>query len=187
MGGYKTTTGTPSIFEFSVVRSVKALFFREWALLFFPINWSIEPELWLTLAAVLMIATFLFLGKVSRRGVLASLAFVIIAVLPAQHLLLIGADLSGSRILYLPSIGFALFWGFLIEGSALPLAAAAGLLLFQTAALEHNLLVWRDVAFRAREICRSGVDLRDRPATLNGVYFLSKGFDECVLVNSRSQ
>ena len=36
-----------------------------------------------------------------------ALAFTLAAAIPVQHLLLIGPDLNGSRVLYLPSIGFA--------------------------------------------------------------------------------
>ena len=36
VGGYVSASGEPSIFQFSAVRSAKALFFRQWAILFFP-------------------------------------------------------------------------------------------------------------------------------------------------------
>jgi hypothetical protein len=201
IGGYTTAAGEPSIFQFSVVRSAKALLFRQWAILFFPINWSKPPGPVLKIASAAMIlaaAGFLRWSNGSRRRLLLSLAFVILAVLPAQHLLLIGADLSGARILYLPSVGLALFWGFAVEGCAhriARLALPAGLLLFQTAALEHNLGIWRDVAFRSQQICRNfgaeiardprPVSVRNLPATMDGVFFLKNGFPQCVAINSR--
>ena len=160
IGGYTTISGTPSIFEFNPILSAKALFYRQWGILFFPINWSAEPGIVLkTAAAVMLLAAALFLQycRARRRFLAASLAFVIIAVLPAQHLLLIGADLSGARILYLPAAGLALFWGFAlegIEGARLQIALAAGLLAFQITALEHNLRIWRNVAIEAQRICR---------------------------------
>jgi hypothetical protein len=200
IGGYTTASGEPSIFQFSAIRSAKALFFRQWAILFFPINWSQNPGLVLKAAAVFMIvsaAGFLRWSQAPRRNLLLSLAFVIVAVLPAQHLLLIGADLSGARILYLPSVGWALFWGFAAAGVPFPIARVAlpaGLLLFHLAALEHNLQIWRSVALESRQICRDfgagishetgPVAVHDLPATRNGVFFLKNGFPQCVAFNS---
>ncbi len=44
---------------------------------------------------------------------LAAIVLEIIAALPVEHLLLMGADLAGARVLYLPVLGLALFWGVL--------------------------------------------------------------------------
>jgi hypothetical protein len=200
VGGYTTANGEPSIFNFSLIRTSKALFFRQWAILFFPINWSTGLGFALKAATVLMIAAvagFLLRASPSRTRLAASLLFVIAAVLPAQHLLLIGSDLSGARVLYLPAVGLALFWGFTVDGlpaNSIRIALAAGLLIFQTAALEHNLAIWREVAFRSQGICRDfgaeiarapgPVAVRDLPATRNGVYFLKNGFPQCVGANS---
>ncbi len=200
IGGYTTATGAPSIFQFSAVRSLKALFYRQWAILFFPVNWSREPGLALKAATVLMIAAaagFLRFSHGPRRLLGASLGFVVLAVLPAQHLLLIGTDLSGARVLYLPTVGLALFWGFAVEGVHLRwarYALPAALLAFQMAALEHNLAIWRDVAVLSQRTCAAlgaemardprPVVVRDLPATREGVFFLYRGFPQCVELNS---
>jgi hypothetical protein len=200
IGGYTTVSGAPSIFQFSALRSAKALLYRQWAILFFPINWSRSPGFVLQTATVVMVVTaagFLRFSHGPRRLLAASLAFVALAALPAQHLLLIGTDLSGARVLYLPAVGLALFWGFAVDGChwrfaryALP----AGLLLFQTAALEHNLGIWRDIAFLSQRTCRAlgaemardprPVAVSNLPATRDGVFFLSNGFPQCVAINT---
>jgi len=57
----------------------------------------------------------------AMRPLLCSLAVLIVACLPVEHLLLIGPALTGARVLYLPSLGFALFWAAILiapHGSA---------------------------------------------------------------------
>jgi len=48
--------------------------------------------------------------RVSRPNLFPAILFVLLASLPALPLLLIGSDLAGARVLYLPSIGISLFW-----------------------------------------------------------------------------
>ena len=194
VGGYVTTAGAPAILQFSLLRTVKGLFFRQWAILFFPVNWSTSDLLLkLTLPIALIAAGALAIYSSASRKLLAtSLLWVIVAVLPAQHMLLIGQDLSGSRILYLPAIGFALFWALLAERSS-PLLPI-GLLLFQLAALEHNLKLWRDVTLLANRTCLAvgaklqtdprNIVVTDLPNTLRGVYFLRNGFPQCVAIET---
>ena len=124
IGGYTTQTGAPSIFQFSAVRSAKALFYRQWAILLFPINWSRAPGLLLQFATVAMVAVaagFLRYSHGPRRLLATSLGFVVLAALPAQHLLLIGTDLNGARVLYLPAVGLAR------SGASLSTAVRSGL------------------------------------------------------------
>ncbi|MDP9052795.1 MAG: hypothetical protein M3N93_00610 [Acidobacteriota bacterium] len=200
IGGYRTAGGAPSILQFSAIRTVKALLYREWAVLLFPVNWS-SANLILKWAMVLMTgiaAAFPFYSKASRTRLATSLLWVIAAALPAQHLLLIAPDLNGARVLYLPVLGLALFWGFLAEGCDYGIARIllpAGLLLFQLVALEHNLKIWRGVALLGQRTCKAmGAELsRDPrsivvgglPATWQGIYFLKNGFPQCVAINTR--
>jgi len=121
---------------------------------------------------------------------------VFAAALPVQHLLLLGPDLAGARYLYLPVAGLAIFWGALIDGCACSwsLGLAALLLIFNTAALRHNLGPWRTVPASARAVClQAGRLLRDDPRPIEvsglpykkqGVYFLSNGFPQCVAISS---
>jgi hypothetical protein len=196
IGGYRDVGGAPTILNFSLLRTIKGLFYREWAVLFFPLNWSVPPGLWLRLASgVFLLAAIFFLVRLKHVDyrLPACLALVVAASLPVQHLLLIGQDLSGARVLYLPSIGLAMFWGLLAqsyEGKTAPAALTAALLLFQWTALAHNLEIWRGAAQLSRQTCaQAAEELRrdsrpitvlDLPSLWNGVFFLRNGFPQCV-------
>jgi hypothetical protein len=133
-------------------------------------------------------------GRRDRR-VVAFLIFAFVAALPVQQLLLIGPDLEKSRVLYLPSVGFALFLAAALEGLAklewrVPLALA--LICVQTACLEHNLITWLGVARVADRACnavaaslegnRRTVTVLDLPNVVRGVYFFHKGMPDCLEV-----
>jgi hypothetical protein len=119
--------------------------------------------------------------------VLTALGATVAAVLPAAHLALIGSDLYGAPRLYLASAGFAALLGTAVAavpGRAQP-AAGAAILLFHLVALQHNLLIWRDVAATARQTCReasSGFAAPQFPRALDGVPFLLNGYFECVAI-----
>lgn len=195
IGGYQTASNTPTILNFSLLRTLNALFLRLWATLFFPVNWTESPQWWLWTALFLGIAAYVaiaFRGARSGRA-LSFLLFTFIASLPAQHLLLIGADLEKSRILYLSSVGFALFLGVVLETLRKPewrIPAALAIICFQTACLEHNLITWRGVALEARQTCDSvaaylqgnsrTASVLDLPNALRGVYFLHTGMPQCL-------
>jgi hypothetical protein len=64
---------------------------------------------------------------------------------------------------------------------------------FQLAALTHNVLIWRTTAQLAGDVCRTfpallqneeTVAVENLPGAHNGVFFLANGFPDCVLVNS---
>ena len=125
--------------------------------LLFPLNWtSTDLLVKLTLPIVLIASAAMASWSVARRSLLATTLLWVIAP-PAQHLLLIGQDMSGSCILYLPAVGFALFFGLLAENSAasgaLRVLLPAGLILFQFTSLKHNLAIWRDVARLSQNAC----------------------------------
>jgi len=199
IGGYKTETGTPFIFIFNPILTIKALLFRQWAILLFPVNWSAASLIlkWAVLLMVIVAAAFPLASTASRKHLVTSLLWVIAAALPVQHMLLVGPDLNGARVLYLPVLGMALFWGFLAEGCHARVARVllpSGLLLFQVTALEHNLAMWRSVALLAQRTCNQmgtelsrdprSVTVRGLPATWQGVYFLRNGFQQCVAMNT---
>jgi hypothetical protein len=199
IGGYRTETGAATIFQFSAVRTIKALLFRQWAILFFPVNWS-SGGLALKWAMALMVsgaAAFPVYSNAARRHLSTSLLWVVVAALPVQHLLLIGDNLSGARVLYLPVLGLALFWGLIVGGrrpGATGFLLPAAVLAFQLVALEHNLDIWRGVAYLSQRTCKEmgaelardsrNVVVHDLPATWNGVYFLKNGFPQCVALNT---
>ncbi|MGH9916370.1 MAG: hypothetical protein ACRD63_13915, partial [Pyrinomonadaceae bacterium] len=164
IGGYKGANGIPTILDFNLLRKSKALFFRQWAILFFPINWSVSAGPLIALAAVgfflfelICLAQFSLAG-VDMRKLWGAMLMIFAAILPVQHLLLIGQDLSGARVLYLPMIGFAMFWGVLLQGVERSRHQKyirycfghwmwLGVLLFQVAVLNHNVKVWRETAY----------------------------------------
>jgi uncharacterized membrane protein len=171
----------------SVLAALKALLLRLWAVLFFPVNWStpIGVTLGLTMAVYVGALLWLFTAQVPRERLLPAIGFTLIAALPPIQQLLIGADLQKSRLLYLPSIGFCLLIGMVLEylRPRAGTAVAAAILLFQFAALWHNMNAWRDASEKARAVCseaaRTGV-MAAQPGSLNGVYFFANGFPECV-------
>ena len=192
IGGYQTAAHTPAILNFSLSRTLNGVFLRLWATLFFPINWTQPAQWWLWVAFVLAIAAYLLIAIRGRRDrrTLSFLLFTFVAALPVEQFLLIGADLEKSRILYLPSVGFALFLAAVLSRIEWRIPAALALIAFQTACLEHNLLVWRGVAVVAQHACNSvaaslqgnakTVTVLDLPNVLRGVYFFHKGMPDCL-------
>ncbi|HUE22500.1 MAG TPA: glycosyltransferase family 39 protein [Bryobacteraceae bacterium] len=208
IGGYDDSTGVSAIWHSRPLHTLEALLFRQWAFLFFPVNWSVPLEWWLRAAASGFLAILVvFAARAGARReprymegrprLLAGLALVLAADIPVQHLLMFQPDFAGARVLYLPLVGFAIFWAALLDCSAqskVTWAMAAALMVFNVAALEHNLGPWRTTPATAAAVCRGlGGDLANdpRPAfvsglpnRLHGAYFLSNGFPECVEMNS---
>jgi len=204
IGGYADSTGASAVWHSRPLHTSEALFFRQWAFLFFPMNWSVPLEWWLRAAAAVFLAMIVFYaarrgasGGAQRAHLLGGLAFVLAADIPVQHLLMFQPDLAGARVLYLPLAGLAIFWAVMLDHAAqskLAWAMAAALIIFNVAALEHNLRPWRTTPVAAAAVCRAlGRELAkdpraafvgDLPDRLDGVYFLSNGFPECVQMNS---
>jgi hypothetical protein len=201
IGGYRTASGRSLAIHFQWLSALQAIGLRLWAVLFIPLNWSVPPG-----PALRLGFTFLFVGVLGfaacaslRPRRLASLAaFTVCAALPAISLLLIGSDLAGARILYLPSVGAALLWASIaasVPNRKIAVGLCSLLALFQLAALEHNEAVWGSVARTARQACvdagailrhdpRSTLFALDLPRTRNGVYFPQNGFPACVAINA---
>ena len=200
IGGYKTGGGDATILRFSAIRSIRALFFREWAFLFFPINWSADTGVWIKLSVAVFLAVLcgaLLWCRPQRKYLSGSLFLAIAASLPVQHLLLLNQDLAGARVLYLPMLGVSLFWGFVLQqckGRSTLILLATGLLVSQMIVLHHNLSIWREAAFLSQKTCRSlGEELKRTgdaaivaglPSIWHGIFFLRNGFSQCVAMNS---
>jgi len=197
LGGHVSSqTGRPLFLTLDVLRTVKTLCWRAWAILFFPVNWDVRPALWLGLTLVLAAAGLVALSRAraERRTLISLLAFVVVALLPVLPLALVGTDLAGARLYYLPSVGVALLLGAALDGvrsRTLRVGVAAALLLFHFAALRHELGVWESVATLARRTCvdaapaivrsaGSQVVIQGLPDSIDGVFFLGNGFSECV-------
>lgn len=196
VGGYRdTTTGSPEVLHLGLLSSLKAILLRLWAALCFPLNWSVEPGWVLAVLLMLNVAGLILASTTSVRHsrVLPALGFVILSALPALSQLSIGADLQKSRLLYLPSVGFALLLAVSLRDLHPPRIrwlAAAVVLLFQLAALNHNLNIWKEVSFLSQHTCATAasalspgtqrVVVAGLPGTVRGVYFFANGFDECL-------
>jgi hypothetical protein len=200
IGGYADRTGVSAVWHSRPLHTSEALFYRQWAFLFFPVNWSIPPEWWLSIAAIAfltILAVCAVRGAGCRTHLLAGLAFLLAADIPVQHLLMFQPDSAGARVLYLPLAGLAIFWAAWMERSGagkLTWAMAAALIAFNVAALEHNLRPWRTTPAAAATACNAlgremakdprPVLVTGLPERLDGVYFLSNGFPGCVEMNS---
>ena len=199
IGGYAGVAGQANIVQVNSVRTLDALLLRQWAVLFFPLNWStpVGPMLRVILAATpFVLAACAWMARPPRRPLLGCLTFIIAAGLPVQHLLLISSDLGGSRILYLGSVGWALLLALVLDamGRTPRIFAACALLLPQGWMLEHNLKPWRDTAELARLACvtfgqtiagsTGPVVVHGLPAIRNGAVFLQNGFPQCVEMNT---
>jgi hypothetical protein len=196
IGGYVDPSGRPGVLAFNVTLAAKALLLRQWAILFFPINWTDPLSLALQLAIPLAASAALAILWFGRRDrlVVFGLAFTLLAALPVYHLLLIGPDLEKSRVLYLGSIGFAIFLAAAARSipAKWPMAAMSVILLFQALALRHNLSTWDRVARLHERACdvialaaaaSSGdVIAVGMPNTWDGIYMLRTGLQACVEV-----
>jgi hypothetical protein len=192
IGGYAGT-------QFNLFHTMEALFLRQWAVLSFPLNWSVSagPILRIALVAIpLLLAAFAWMAKPRRRPLIGCVLFIVASAMPVEHLLLISVDLGGSRTLYLGSVGWALLFAMVFE-SMRPsprVIAACVLVIIQVLMLEHNLAIWRDTAEMARSVCANfgqtiagmsgGVVVLDLPATRDGTVFLQNGFPQCVQMNT---
>lgn len=105
--------------------------------------------------------------------------------------------MNGSRVLYLPVLGLALFWAVLVGScnrSSVQKGFIVVLALSQFLMLDHNLRIWRRVADLSQQTCKAlggtlhsdacSALVRDLPAQWQGVYFLRNGFPQCVALNS---
>jgi len=182
-----------------MIRTIDALLLRQWAVLFFPFNWTIpsSPMLRAALAFTpFILAVCAWMATPPRRPMLGCLVFIMAAGLPVEHLLLISPDLAGSRTLYLGNVGWALLWALILRSMnhSPRIVAACVLLTLQCSILEHNLGSWRESAELARSVCvafgqkiagTSGpVVVRGLPSIRDGAVFLQNGFPQCVELNT---
>ena len=199
IGGYADLqTGRQMAAMVRFAPAMKVLFFRLWAVLFFPVNWRIQPGLILSVfgAACILALFWISTARISRRRLIFPLGFVLLTALPPLHLLLIGLDLQGARLLYLPSVGFCLLLATAAEKmpSRMQFVLPVILIAFQLAALGHNLERWEYASIKAQAACIAAAQccgpiaakVAELPQSLDGVYFFANGFPECVEIQKRS-
>lgn len=195
IGGYRDIqTGEPQALNLGVVHTLRALALRTWAVLWFPINWSREPNKVLAVftAAYILSLVWLAAVRMDRAVLLFALGFVLVSVLPPLHLLLIGPDLAKSRLLYLPSVGFCLMLSLAVDGlrGRLRYVIPALILSFHFAALQHNLNSWEYASEKAKAVSAAAgkcaghgaqrIVVSGLPGVLRGVPFFVNGFREAL-------
>jgi hypothetical protein len=198
IGGYRGQDGRPEAMSLDAISAIKALVLRLWAILFFPIDWSVAPGMVLGAISIIYLIALavLFSARAEFRRLIFAAAFTVLAALPAVPQLLIGADLQKSRVVYLPSIGFCLLLAILLTRfpTKLRWALASAVILFQGAALGHNLATWRKASDAVQSACAAvaacpvkpdqKILVTGLPHSINGVYAFANGFPECVAMQS---
>lgn len=181
IGGYTNPSGESAFFSLKVATTAKVVFVRLWTSLYFPLNWSQDPSLLAAFLATAYIATLLWMSLRSHRhpSFRMALAGLAISILPPLHLLGGAADLSGGRLLYLPSIFFCLLLAFAASGLEWRRAIAVSvvLLTFHLAALRHDLPFWQRAADQVRSMCEQRAT--NPPQSIDGVPALANGYSEC--------
>jgi len=183
IGGYVDgATGRPGALTLGFGSTLKAVAVRLWTSLYFPLNWSRDPSLPLGLLAMAYMAALIYLGMRSRpaRPLWPAAAAILVCVIPVLSLIAGSPTLAGSRVLYLPSVWFAILIALAVDGLS-PRAryAMAGIVLvFQFAALQHNLGFWEAASARVRAECATGVP--HLPDSIDGVPAFANGKRECV-------
>jgi hypothetical protein len=196
LGGYRDpVTGVPQVLRASLLGYLKGFGLRIWSASYFPVNWSHEPNAWLSGLLIVYMATVVCIcarTAATRPKLVGALVFIVIALLPLAHLLLVDATLLGAGRFYLALAGFAFLLGYAvrqISGHA-QLAAGLILVLFQFAALRHNLTIWSTTANLAAQTCAAAarmsaddaVPVLELPREIDGVPFLgsANGFGACI-------
>src|SRR5262249_3179016 len=60
------SSGTPLFLKLGFGQVLRSLLLRTWAVLYFPIDWSVQPELWLGVATLAYVAALIWIAA-SRR------------------------------------------------------------------------------------------------------------------------
>ena len=194
-GGYlDVATGRPQVLNATVFSVVNALVYRPWWPFLAAVDWAVPPPLILrtilgTFYSALGILAWRW--RPTRSTHLLLIAAVMAALIPPVHLALIGPDLQGTRVFYLPSVFFCIWLSRVPRNWLL----AAILLIFSFAALRQNLSVRTQAALAAERACRAAavesagtgdVIVEQFPKSLDGVFISGAGFEECVRMVSRN-
>jgi hypothetical protein len=183
IGGYvDRATGRPGALTLGWGSTLKAIAVRLWTSLYFPLNWTRDPSLPLALLAIAYMAAMIWIGFRSQpaRTLRLAAAAILISVIPVLSLLAGSPTLAGSRVLYLPSVWFSILMALAVDGlkTRARYAVAGILLLFQFAALQHNLTFWEAASARVKAECATGAP--HLPDWMDGVPAYANGKQECI-------
>jgi hypothetical protein len=201
IGGYLTPGGTPEVFATTPLYAANALLVRLWVILFFPVNWTVGPEVWLKAAFAIYAAAlvWLFAARAPRRLFVLGLVCTLAAAIPPISQLMVGVDMVHARVFYLPAMMFSLLVAAALEGSRprAQWAIAAALVAFHSAVLVHNLGPWMNASRIAESACSSAAAfvtgpnqrlvVNHAPHTVDGVYVFANGLGGCVSLVSGKQ
>lgn len=203
IGGYQDGSGQSAFLSLGL-KTVEGLFFRAPAQVLLGYNWLQPPAAVplilasLTGALLLMLALGVKLKTANQGGqrmVWFSLCWIVLALLPPHFMLLVGSGLTGSRVLYLSSVGAAIFIALLlagIESGGIRQGSKLLLVVLFSLGLFHNLRAWQWTSEQTQrfliELKRMepspppGAEfaIRGLPGTLRGVYFLHAGLTEAI-------
>ena len=198
IGGYIDPGGRPITFDIGA-RTFEGLLVRAPAQMLLGYNWVQVPIGGIRIVAAATAAVFLVsalssqLGRMQRKRILFSFAWILLAILPAHPLVLIDASLMNSRVLHLGSLGLAILVAQVLCGipDRLVRWGATGLLagLLALGSL-HNLGAWRWTSEPSRNLLLELQNLdpspqeqthyvfHSLPETVRGVYFLRSGLTD---------
>jgi hypothetical protein len=187
IGGYvDRATGRPAALSLGLGSTLKAVAVRLWTSLYFPLNWSTDPSLPMALLAVAYMAVIIWLALRARpvRTLWLAAASILICAIPVLSLLAGSPALAGSRVLYLPSVWFAILLALALDSvpGRARYAGAAIVLLFHFAALQHNLGFWEAASAQVKAACATGIPSvsNSLPGSIDGVPALANGRPECI-------
>ncbi len=203
IGGYWSSTGYASALDLGP-KTLEGLFVRAPSQLLLGYNWLQPGSSALLVLASLTAAVMLALGfgfktetsRYGRRGLIwFSLVWIPLAYLPAHFLILIDPGLTNSRILYLSSVGAAVFIALLLAGvghTGMRQGLKLILVLLLSLGLIHNLRAWRWTSELSHRFLMElkhlepspspGAEFvfREMPDTIRGVFFFHAGLTEAV-------
>jgi hypothetical protein len=203
IGGYWSPTGYASALDIGP-KTLEGLFVRAPSQLLLGYNWLQPSSTAILLLASLTAAVLLAIGfgfntetsRYGRRGLIwFSLVWIPLAYLPAHFLILIDSGLTNSRILYLSSVGAAIFIALLLAGighRGIRQGLKLILVLLLSLGLIHNLRAWRWTSELSHRFLmelkhlepspppRAEFVFREMPDTIRGVFFFHAGLTEAV-------
>jgi hypothetical protein len=196
-GGYiHEASGAPEVLNVTLLHVVKVVFTRLFAVLLFPVNWSVWPspaEAAAITGGIVALVVLAWRDGPARRHLFFGGVWTLIAAGPAVAQLLLGADLSRSRLLYLPSVGFCMLvgrWVANLPHRVWARVAQAGIAVASLVVLNHNLTIWRSTGEMVARACQQAAQIARRdprpiqfdglPNAINGVYAFANGFPVCV-------
>jgi len=189
-GGYvDVATGRAQLFSVTPFSTLKTLLYRPWETLLLPIDWAVSPGLALKIMFSLMCVSLCVIAFRSRASQYVHLFFIwsiIASLIPPVHLALIGDDLQGTRVFYLPSIFFCILMSQISRSWAFYGVA----IVFSFCALRHNLAIRSEVASLGKQACSAAanavvhsagaISVKGLPRSINGIFFFANGFEDCV-------